>query len=225
MRHELKYMVNQLEYKVLAKRLEKILKRDSNSSDEGYTITSLYFDDQFNNAYRQKVEGEAVRHKYRIRYYNDDLSLIKLERKSKVNQMTMKCSVPLSVEEVEMIYSGEVEFLLSKEESLYREFYCEIKHKLLKPKVIVKYERDAFTHPVGDMRVTFDRNVKTANMETNIFNEDISFVPVLEPNQVIVEIKFNGVISEHIQSIIQMGHVTQASTSKYVLSRKYNIDF
>jgi len=218
-------MVNQLEYKVLVKRLDKILKRDSNSSGDGYTITSLYFDDLYNNAYRQKVEGEAIRHKYRIRYYNNDLSFIKLERKSKVNQMTMKKGVPLSTEEVKKIYRGDIEFLLSKEESLYREFYCEIKHKLLKPKVIVKYERDAFTHPVGDMRVTFDRNVKTANMETDIFKEDISFVPILEPNQVIVEIKFNGVISDHIQSIMQMAHVTQASTSKYVLSRKYNIDF
>lgn len=224
-RHELKYMITELEYKVLVRRLEKILKRDGNGSENGYTITSLYFDDHNNNAYKQKIEGEAVRHKYRIRYYNDNLSFIKLERKSKIHQMTVKNSVILTQEEVNMIYRGDIEFLLLKKDSLYREFYCEIKHNMLKPKAIVKYEREAFTHPIGKTRVTFDRNVKTANMNIDIFSEDISYVPVLDSNNIILEIKFNGVIPQHIQSIIQTGHVTQASTSKYVLSRKYNIDF
>lgn len=224
-RHELKYMVSQLDYLVLVRRLEKVLKRDRNSQGKNYTITSLYFDDYDNQAYKEKINGEAFRHKYRIRYYNDDLTYIKLEKKSKINQMTMKTSEPLLVEEVEKIYQGDTEFLLDKVGDLYHDFYRQLNHGLLKPKVIVRYEREAFIHPLGDLRITFDKNVKTANCQTMIFEENIHFTSAIEADQVIVEVKFNGILPDHIRSLIQTGHVMQASSSKYVYSRKYNSCF
>ncbi|NLM63605.1 MAG: hypothetical protein GX190_04765 [Mollicutes bacterium] len=42
-----------------------------------------------NTAIKEKINGERVRHKFRIRYYNNDTSFLKLERKSK----TDKCKV------------------------------------------------------------------------------------------------------------------------------------
>lgn len=222
-RHELKYMVSQLDYLVLVRRLEKVLKRDSNSQGKSYSITSLYFDDYDNHAYKQKINGEAFRHKYRIRYYNDDLTYIKLEKKSKINQVTMKISEPLLIEEVEKIYEGDTDFLLTKDGFLYHDFYRQLNHGLLQPKVIVRYDREAFTHPIGDLRITFDKNIKTANSQTMIFEENIHFTSAIESDQVIVEVKFNGVLPGHIRCLIQTGHVMQASSSKYVYSRKYNI--
>ncbi|GMQ58664.1 polyphosphate polymerase domain-containing protein [Vallitalea sediminicola] len=224
-RHELKYMMNELEDIVLVKRVEKVLKRDGNSNGKGYSITSLYFDNCYNQAYEQKMNGEAIRHKYRIRYYNDDLSYIKLEKKSKINQITKKVSVPLSVEEVEKIYERDLDFLLAKKKYLYHEFYKELKHGLLKPKVIVKYDREAFIHPVGDLRITFDRKIKTANMHTNILSDNQYFIDALEKGKTILEIKFNGVLPDFIRSLIQSGHIMQASSSKYIFSRKYNVSF
>ncbi len=222
-RHELKYMVHHLDYLVLVRRLEKILKRDTNSQGKDYSITTLYFDDYDNHAYKQKINGEAIRHKYRIRYYNDNLTYIKLERKSKMNQMTMKLSKPLTIEEVKKIYHGDTDFLLGKDGFLYHDFYRQLNHGLLKPKVIVKYDREAFTHPLGDLRVTFDKNVKTANYQTMLISEDIHFTSAIESEQVIAEVKFNGVLPEFIRCLIQTGHVMQASSSKYVYSRKYNL--
>lgn len=224
-RHELKYMMDEIEDLVLVKRIEKVLKRDENSCEKGYSITSLYFDNCYNRAYKEKMNGEAIRHKYRIRYYNDDLSYIKLERKSKINQITTKVSVPLIIEEVEKIYNRELDFLLAKKEKLYHEFYKELKHGLLKPKVIVKYDREAFMHPVGNLRITFDRKIKTANMNTNILGDNQYFVDALDKGKSILEIKFNGVLPDFIRSLIQSGHVMQASSSKYIFSRKYNISF
>lgn len=218
-------MMNEIEDLVLVKRLSKVLKRDTNSQGKSYSITSLYFDNCYNQAYKEKINGEATRHKYRIRYYNNDLSYIKLERKSKINQITTKVSVPLSVEEVKKIYNRDLDFLLTKNKYLYHEFYKQLKHGLLKPKVIVKYDREAFIHPVGDLRITFDRQIKTANMQTNILSNDQYFVDALEQGQSIVEIKFNGVLPDFIRSLIQSGHVMQASSSKYIFSRKYNISF
>ncbi len=126
----------------------------------------------FNTAYVQKINGEAIRHKYRIRYYGNDHHFIKLERKSKIHQMTMKESVPLTKIEVERILANDYAFLLQKEKSLYQEFYLALRHRLLKPKVIVRYIRKAYTHPIGDFRLTFDRDIRTSNMHTNLFDEE-----------------------------------------------------
>lgn len=224
-RHELKYMVSKFDYLVLVRRLERVLKRDRNSKGNSYSITSLYFDDYKNEAYNQKINGEAFRHKYRIRYYNDDLSFVKLEKKSKIIQMTMKVSELLTVDEVEKIYKGDTDFLLAKDGVLYHDFYRQLKHNLLQPKVIVKYEREAFIHPIGNLRITFDKNVKTANFQTMILEEDIHFNSAIECDQVIVEVKFNGILPDYIRCLIQLSNVMQASSSKYVYSRKNNYCF
>lgn len=224
-RHELKYTVSPMDYKVLLRRIENVLQKDPHCPDEGYQITSLYFDDLFNRAYKEKIDGEAVRHKYRIRYYNENYDVIKLERKSKIHQMTTKESVPLTKEEVEWLLAGNYRFLLDKEDSLYRAFYLALKHGLYRPKVIVRYNRQAFIHPIGNLRITFDRGVRTSQSKTTLFDESISYVSAIEDQQVVVEVKFNHVLPDFIKDLIQMGHVMQGAASKYVMARQYNIAF
>lgn len=224
-RHELKYTISNLDRMVLMDRLGLVLKRDKNCENQKYIITSVYFDDYKNTAYEQKTNGDAIRHKYRIRFYNNDTSFLKLERKSKVHQMTQKISAQLSPDEVKSIYNGNYEFLKEKQEDIFKDFYIKLSHGLIKPKVIVKYERVAFVHPVGDLRITLDSSIKTSNNQVNIFDENIAYVPVMGANDVILEIKFNGVIPDYIKNIIQMSNITQSSSSKYVYSRKYNYEF
>ncbi|MBK5241470.1 polyphosphate polymerase domain-containing protein [Clostridium sp.] len=224
-RHELKYTISDLNCLVLKNRLSKVLKKDKNCPEEGYSIASVYFDDYNNKAYTEKINGNDIRHKYRIRFYNDDTSFLKLERKSKIHQMTMKSSVSLTESEVKDIYAGNFEFLKEKKENLYKDFYFQLAHCLIKPKVIVKYNRVAFIHPVGDLRITFDTNVKTSINQVNIFEEKISYIPALGINENILEIKFNGVMPDYIKSLIESGNVMASSSSKYVYSRKYNYNF
>ncbi|SHH33569.1 polyphosphate polymerase domain-containing protein [Clostridium grantii] len=224
-RHELKYTISDLDCLVLKNRLSKVLKKDKNCPDEGYSIASVYFDDYNNKAYAEKLNGDAIRHKYRIRFYNDDTSFLKLERKSKVHQMTMKASGNLTEAEVKEIYSGNFEFLMEKKEDLYKDFYFELSNGLIKPKVIVRYNRIAFIHPVGDLRITFDTNIKTSMNQVNIFKDNINYVPALGINENILEIKFNGVMPDHIKTLIESGQVMASSSSKYVYSRKYNYKF
>ncbi|MFA9398079.1 MAG: polyphosphate polymerase domain-containing protein [Clostridiaceae bacterium] len=224
-RHELKFTISNMDALVLRKRLDNVLKRDKNCIDNKYSIASVYFDDFRNGAYMQKVDGDSIRHKYRIRYYNNDTSFLKLERKSKVHQMTMKLSAKLTEDEVKDIYNGNYEFLKDKEEDIFKDFYIKLSHNQIKPKVIVKYERIAFVHPVGNLRVTFDSNVRTSNNQVNIFDDNVTYVPSIDSNETILEIKFNGVLPDHIKSLIQTANVMATSSSKYVYSRKYNYEF
>ncbi|WP_461205363.1 polyphosphate polymerase domain-containing protein [Clostridium sp. DL1XJH146] len=224
-RHEIKHTISDMDCLVLKNKLSKVLKKDANCPDEGYTITSVYFDDYNNGAYAQKINGDAIRHKYRIRFYNNDTTFLKLERKSKIHQMTMKVSGKLSEDEVKNIYKGNYEFLLEKEESLFKDFYFQLSHGLIKPKVIVKYNRIAFIHPVGDTRITFDKDIRTSSNQVNIFDDNIIYTPALGFNENILEIKFNGVFPDHIKSLIESGNVMATSSSKYVYARKYNYKF
>ena len=57
---------------------------------------SLYFDNYTDKALREKLNGVDKREKFRIRYYNEDTSFIRLEKKSKINGLSSKQSAPIT---------------------------------------------------------------------------------------------------------------------------------
>ena len=57
-RHELKYRINPAFSNALRQRLRTCMLRDPNSKDDGrYTVTSLYFDNCFDKALKEKRHG------------------------------------------------------------------------------------------------------------------------------------------------------------------------
>ena len=71
LRHELKFFINEMQYQVLSRQLDRVLWRDPNGDvNNEYHIRSLYFDTIFNDAYFDKMDGDQNRDKYRIRIYN-----------------------------------------------------------------------------------------------------------------------------------------------------------
>ena len=90
-RHEYKYLISKADAELLKRRLPYIMERDPHAGPTGqYTIRSLYFDDFRNSAYYDKVDGVNYRAKYRIRFYNYDPSILKLEKKEKNGNLTRK---------------------------------------------------------------------------------------------------------------------------------------
>ena len=82
-RHELKYLISYGQKADLNLRLAPLLEQDSHARGGCYMIRSLYFDDYWNTAYQEKVDGVLMRKKYRIRIYDYSDRVIKLERKRK----------------------------------------------------------------------------------------------------------------------------------------------
>ena len=99
-RYELKFVISDATARLLKQQLKNVMYMDSHSiSDEySYDIRSIYFDDTYGSAYRDKVNGEEYRYKYRIRMYNNDPGFISLECKHKDENMTYKESCRLSEE-------------------------------------------------------------------------------------------------------------------------------
>lgn len=170
MRHELKHIINYLDYIVLKKRLDKLFDKDNFAKEEGfYIVKSLYFEDVFNSAYKDKINGLNKREKFRIRYYNDDHFFIKLEKKMKINNMTKKISEKITKEEVIKLLNGDTEFLLYSDKKLFIELYSKIKGKLLKPKTIIKYKREPYIFIPGNVRITIDTEIKTGLKNLDFF--------------------------------------------------------
>ncbi len=218
-RHEKKYTLNWNEFQIINNKLKHLLSRDPHCPPEGYEVKSLYFDNPYDYALDQKVEGSDLRHKFRIRVYNNDFSRLKLEKKSKHNVMTHKDSVGISVGEAKAIAHGHYDFIAGREDAFYQNFYYKLKHELYEPKIIVKYNRIAYVYPVSNLRITFDFMIKRSDKVEKFFNTDNNYMKVYDPDKVIMEVKFDHVLPAFIRSAIQSPHVMASSSSKYVASR------
>lgn len=83
-RHELKHYINFSDYISIKSRLRSIMHIDKNANENNeYKIRSLYFDNVYDKALMEKVIGVPKRHKFRIRFYNDNHEFIRLEKKIK----------------------------------------------------------------------------------------------------------------------------------------------
>jgi|APSaa5957512535_1039671.scaffolds.fasta_scaffold54305_2 hypothetical protein len=221
-RHEVKYYINYFEYEILRNRLKVILEKDKFANENGdYHIRSLYFDDIHNTALFEKQSGVLKRKKYRIRIYNLKDSVIKLEKKSRVAQFIHKESAPLTRQEYDMIINQDIDFLKESGNKLFHEFYFDIVSSLFKPRVIVDYIREAFIWDASNVRITFDKYLKTGLYETDIFNKDIPTIDVLEEPKMILEIKYDNFLPDFIRCILQINSNQKYAISKYVICRKF----
>ena len=94
-RHEYKYPINAGDCEILKRRLRQVLKLDPHVGPTGeYVIRSLYFDDPNFTAFRDKVDGVDNRTKFRIRCYNYEDRIFKLEKKEKNGHLTRKTARP-----------------------------------------------------------------------------------------------------------------------------------
>ncbi|MBQ2158106.1 MAG: VTC domain-containing protein, partial [Oscillospiraceae bacterium] len=122
-RHEWKHEVNYCDMLALRQRLGAVLKRDPHALNGKYYIRSLYFDNIYDKALREKLDGVNFREKFRIRYYNGDLSYIMLEKKSKMNSLTSKEQAHISRDEAQRIVDGDLEWMKESGRPLVQELY------------------------------------------------------------------------------------------------------
>lgn len=224
-RHELKFYITEQEAALLSTRLKNTMRLDKHALAQGgsYFIRSLYFDNPYDSGVTEKVAGIQFRDKFRIRIYNLSDSIIKLERKHKNGQFIKKDSINLTRNQCNAILTGEYDFLLRLQNPMAREFYAELRTKGLKPKVLVDYDREPFTFPVEDVRVTIDRNVRTSMRPQDLFDEYAITYPAMErADCCILEIKFNRYLPSYIRGLVQLDAANHVAASKYLFCRQFD---
>ncbi len=204
----------------LQERLNNVLRTDPNeNSMEGYSVSSLYFDDWQESCLLDTVVGNRVRNKYRIRIYNHSLDTIKLEVKEKLDNRVRKKSRNITKEELQKLVCGEcIESLPSMEDPAAL-FNLAIQTRGLRPKTIVTYERKAFTYDPGNVRITLDRNIRSSDNVEQFGKAETSYDFLREQDE-ILEMKYDEFIPEFILQLLELGNMQQISYSKYQMCRE-----
>ncbi|MBQ2823378.1 MAG: polyphosphate polymerase domain-containing protein [Oscillospiraceae bacterium] len=219
-RHEIKHEISYSDMLVVRQRLRAVAKPDSHAVNGRYFIRSLYFDNLNDKALREKLDGVNCREKFRIRCYNNDFSLIHLEKKSKLNGLGSKQSADLTADEVRRIISGDTDWMIKSGLPLVQELYSKMKTQGLKPKTIVDYTREPFVYPAGNVRVTLDYDIRTGILSTDFFNEECLTVPVRE-QAVVMEVKWDEFLPSVIKDAVQLDGRRSTAFSKYAVCRVY----
>lgn len=225
LRHELKFFITDVQYHVLSGMLKNVLHPDPNGDENNqYHIRSLYFDTAFDDALNDKISGVANRNKYRIRIYNFSDQMIRLECKSKFRDLISKRSVRITRDLAEQLISADPTGLESTASGLVSDVYREMRTNLLHPVVIVDYLREAYLHPVEDVRITFDRQLRTGLNSIDMFNPHIPTVPPFDHEEIILEVKYNRELPVYISHILAYAlcdGAVQSAISKYVHCRRF----
>ncbi len=221
-RHEIKHYIGYGDLVIIRNRLQYLMKRDPFANAQGeYKIRSIYFDNFEDKALQEKLLGLNNREKFRIRYYNDNLSFIRLEKKSKINGLCAKVSAPLTEGECQLIIQGQFEFLKDSSYSLHQELYAKMKQELLRPRTIVDYTREAYIYEAGNVRITFDKSVRTGINSTDGLNINLPTVESFDSNLMILEVKFDEFLPQFISDAIQTNYSQSTAISKYAACRIY----
>lgn len=220
-RHEWKHQLNYGDFMALRHRLGAVMQHDSHASIDGtYHIRSLYFDTPEDKALREKIDGVNAREKFRIRIYNGDTSLIRLEKKSRRNGLGSKVSVCLTKDEAQSIVDGDIEWMAGHEEALVRELYEKMNAQRLCPKTIVDYRREPFVFGPGNVRVTLDWDIRTGLAGTDFLDKDCVTVPIPE-TVYLLEVKYDDFLPDIIRDLVQVPDRRSEAFSKYAQCRIY----
>ncbi len=219
-RHEIKFIINKNQAEILKQRLGIFMQVDKNSKnkDNTYFIRSLYFDDLRSSAYYEKLDGVLYRKKYRIRIYNFDDSFIRLECKYKHNNMTSKKQVKINKEVYKRFIEGDV-YNIKTANQLMNQFMLDMKMNNLKPSIIVDYNRLAYTYHISDVRITFDSKIKTGAFNYDLFDNNYASTSVIEDEEVVLEVKYNEILPEHIANILSTVSMFRQAYSKFAMCR------
>ena len=184
-------------------------------------IRSLYFDTLTDKALREKMDGVDNRKKFRIRYYNNDPSFIRLEKKSKWNNLGWKETASLTPQQAQSIADGEIDWMGNDPSELIREMYVDMRTTGLRAKTIVDYTREPFVYPAGNVRITLDYNIRTGLCSTDFLNPDTPMVPVPD-DPIILEVKWDEFLPEIIRDAVHLENRRAAAFSKYAACRMYD---
>ena len=221
-RTEEKYVLSLDQYVELRGKLVGVLKHDTESKAVKYPIRSLYFDSIDNKDYVEKMAGDEVRKKIRIRSYDAEMGKCKLEMKKKHGDVQNKVSIWISNQEAEQLIRGEYKILEKyfdgENSGVAMEFYTEMMMGHYRPVVLIEYDRIAFTYPMNNTRITFDMNIRSSEADFGLFKKQPNYTKVLD-SKVVLEVKYNGKLMGFISEVLKSYKLERTAVSKYCISR------
>lgn len=219
LRHEHKYFLQGVQAAQCEAYIRALLAADPHNGPDGYTVRSLYFDTHLERDYFEKMGGYGQRQKLRLRAYGPNAATAQLEIKQKQGQDQRKRSITILRKDAEALARGDYRPLRDYGGELAKELYARLTAEGYQPRVVVAYRRRAYTLPTGDLRVTFDRDVRASEANFNLFAEPFFGGPALPPFHTILEVKYNGVLPSYVHRALGACGESETAYSKYCAGR------
>ncbi len=222
-RHELKFICGEGQLRLLEERVRHICMPDSHAGENGrYTVRSLYFDTYDDQCFYENEAGVDHRAKYRIRIYNGSTDTIQLERKETLHGLKRKEACPLSLQQCRQLMDRRPVAVALPEQDLLRRFLAEQSMRLLLPRVIVEYVRSPYIYAAGNVRITFDRHIRSAAETGRFLEPQIPGRCIMAQDRHVLEVKYDEGLPGAIREVLTAGQeLSRTSFSKYYLCRKY----
>lgn len=224
-RQEKKYFLTMTDFIQMSGTLERVMLQDEHNGALGYRIRSLYFDTPDDGDYTDKVDGLELRRKIRLRNYDPSADFAMLEMKQKQGEAQKKRSLRVSREDAIRLTKGDYSPLLRYEEPFAAECYGLMNMRCYRPKTVVEYRRKAYVAKENKIRVTFDSGIIATETRFDIFSDDLEMAPVLDPYNLVLEVKYNGFMLGYVKNLIDLSDRSALSVSKYCLARGATLKF
>lgn len=224
-RHELKFLCGEGQLRILEEKIRHICKLDPHAGSDGcYVIRSLYFDTVDDRCFYENEAGVDCRRKYRIRLYNGNVKPIYLECKETLHGLKHKDVCLLTEKQCRQLMFGQAVGEPLSDQGLLRRFLAARSAQILRPKVIVEYTRTPYVYSVGNVRITFDRNIRSSSVVTDFLEPKIPGREIMAQGVHILEVKYDEMLPGVIRELLTAGQkLSQTSFSKYALCRQYSM--
>jgi len=230
LRIEKKYLVPNQKLDELRARFAPFLRADSFAGVDKfgypeYTVRSIYFDSPDRKSVDEKIAGVEERKKLRIRGYDllQENSQVFLEVKRKLGNRIYKdrSLIPYSTAEDFLLFGPDEnlsKILLSKnqyDDAMH--FMYRLKKFNMTPLNLIVYEREAYHGKFNsDLRITFDKNVRSAIYPSlnKLFDEN-NLIYIWE-DHFILEVKyFDPPMPGFVKTIVEDFQLQVQALSKY----------
>ena len=181
-------------------------------------VQSLYYDTETYALIRAPLDRPAYKEKLRLRAYGEPGGLTRsyVEIKKKYRGVVYKRRAALPLDAA---MEGLERLRLPEETGQAgREALWLVRRWGLVPAAVISYDRQAWFHPAEPgIRITFDRDLTFRNRNLDL-NAGDGGLPILPPDQRLVEIKTGGVCPVWLARLVREAGARRVHFSKYGLA-------
>lgn len=217
-RIEKKYILTELQYRILLKEIEGFMKIDNYGESE---ILNIYYDTPNFYLIRNSLDKPIYKEKLRLRTYgipNDDAPAF-IEIKKKFQDVVYKRRVQMPYILAKSYLNGDIipdTPLTPVEKQIFNEIeYFRNRYKTLSPQMSVCYKRIAmYGMDDPELRITFDRAINCRIDETDL-RKGCYGEQIIRLDQHLMEIKITGAMPLELAHILSKLNIQSTSFSKY----------
>lgn len=213
-RYELKYMLTKKQKEQLLRIMEEFMALDEYGRTD---IRNIYFDTDTYRLIRHSIEKPAYKEKLRVRSYGKSQSdqAVFVELKKKYKSIVYKRRAVMQEHQAMNWLCRQIEHPERTQMIDEIDYFCRF-YDTLHPVVFLSYEREAFysLEKKEEFRVTFDDHILYRDEDLSL-QSDVWGTPILDNNQVLMELKTPGGIPLWMTRFLTQQRIYKTSYSKY----------